>query len=169
MREYTVDGVVLNEHLKGTTDAPSETAPGTDEALWGEVQTAAEREAAEKAESTAPPAPEAKQKAKGPATAELIAPVIDMIAGIAPPPEISPAERKLLTESAADLVDHLFPGGLEQWGPWYTFALVWGAVFAPRVIAASRPTAEIHEIHPTNDGATSPPPTDYNPQDTLDP
>ena len=43
--------------------------------------------------------------------------------------------RKALAQSAADLIDHYFPGGPEQWGPVYAFLLTWGAVFAPRFVA----------------------------------
>ncbi len=116
----------------------------TSETLWGEVETAAQVEAGEKAKRGS------EEKAKSPAapTAELIAPVVDMIAGIAPPPEISAAERKLLSQSAGDLIDHLFPGGLAAWGPWYTFALVWGAVFAPRIFAAGKATPKAGEPTP---------------------
>ena len=116
-------------------DEMSEAARQRAEAAgWVEVEKAADGEAAEQSAGEPKPEP-APTPSPHTDTADLLRPLVSLISASAPPPEVTAAEQTALAQSAADLVDHYFPGGVEQWGPLYAFVITWGAVFAPRFAA----------------------------------
>ncbi len=117
---------------------------------WADVELAAEIEARQRADAErTPPAEDEKKKPKLD-TAVLIRPAVEVLADVAPPPAVSSAERDALAVSAGDLIDWMFPGGMEAWGPVYMFALTWGAIFAPRFMKRAKDRAA-KEADPTND------------------
>lgn len=86
------------------------------------------------AEQAEAQAGELMEQREGPATAEMLFPLVSFGCDLACPNyHIQKAEKQALAESYGELVDKYFPEGIGAWGVELNALLVTAAIFGPRV------------------------------------
>lgn len=114
--------------MSEVTEQEHDTGAAIDQA---ELNSMAEELEAEQAEAQAG---ELAEQHEGPATAEMLFPLVAFGCDLACPNyQIQKAEKQALAESYGDLIDKYFPEGIGAWGVELNALLVTAAIFGPRV------------------------------------